>query len=277
MDSLKSLDKEQRLKEILQEMGSIVIAFSGGVDSTYLLKIALDTLGRDNVLAVTADSESFPEAELKETIRLAKQFNAPHQVIEMSELAIPGYAENDANRCYFCKKGLFDQLFPILLEKNFNNLTFGLILDDLGDHRPGVKAAMERNVRGPLAEAKMSKEDIRLRSRELGIDTWDKPSMACLSSRIAYGERITIEKLNSVEKSEEFIKRFGIRQVRVRIHNEIARIEVEKQDMPVLLERSRETAEYLKGLGFKYITMDLIGYKSGSMNASIAEESVSKI
>ncbi|GGC83734.1 7-cyano-7-deazaguanine synthase [Thalassobacillus devorans] len=269
MDTQQTLQKEEKLREILIQMERVIIAFSGGVDSTYLLKVALETLGKENVLAVTADSESFPPSELQETKRLAETLQAPHQIIEMSELAIPGYAENDENRCYFCKKGLFEQLYPLLLEKGFNNLTFGLIKDDLGDHRPGVKAAIEQNVRGPLAEADMSKDDIRIRAKELGLDNWDKPSLACLSSRIAYGEKITIDKLKKVDEAEQFIKRFGIRQVRVRIHNEIARVEVEPMDMVELLNYHEEIDSYLKKLDFKFVTMDMKGYKSGSMNSML--------
>lgn len=266
MDVHNSLVKEQKLKEILVEMERIIIAFSGGVDSTYLLKVALDTLGKENVLAITADSESFPPSELKETIRIANAIDAPHQIIEMSELSIPGYSENDSNRCYFCKKGLFENLYPIMIEKGYYNLTFGLIKDDLGDHRPGVRAAIEQNVRGPLAEADITKEDIRIRSKELGLDTWDKPSLACLSSRIAYGEKITIEKLRKVDEAEQFIKSFGIKQVRVRLHNEIARIEVIPSEMQHLVKYNDQISEQLKLIGFKYVALDLTGYKSGSMN-----------
>ncbi|EFV78476.1 ATP-dependent sacrificial sulfur transferase LarE [Cytobacillus pseudoceanisediminis] len=266
MNIHNSLVKEQKLKEILSEMERIIIAFSGGVDSTYLLKVALDTLGKENVLAITADSESFPPSELEETIRIANTIDAPHQIIKMSELSIPGYSENDSNRCYYCKKGLFENLYPIMIEKGYHNLTFGLIKDDLGEHRPGVKAAIEKNVRGPLAEADITKEDIRIRSKELGLDTWDKPSLACLSSRIAYGEKITIEKLRKVDEAEQFIKGFGIKQVRVRVHNEIARIEVDPSDMNELLKYHKEISEQLKLIGFKYTAMDLAGYKSGSMN-----------
>jgi pyridinium-3,5-biscarboxylic acid mononucleotide sulfurtransferase len=269
MNIEQSLHKENKLKEILLQMKSVIIAFSGGVDSTYLLKVALETLGNENVLAVTADSESFPASELRETIRLAKILQAPHQIIQMSELALPGYVENDSNRCYFCKKGLFEKLYPVLIKKGFNNLIFGLIKDDLGDHRPGIKAAIENNVRGPLAEADMTKEDIRIRSKELGIDTWDKPSLACLSSRIAYGEKITIEKLKRVDLAEQYIKGFGIRQVRVRLHDDIARIEVEHPDMHFLLIHHEEIASYLKSLHFNFVTMDLTGYKSGSMNSML--------
>ncbi|HAQ06997.1 MAG TPA: ATP-dependent sacrificial sulfur transferase LarE [Bacillus bacterium] len=266
MDVHSSLLKEQKLKDILIGMERIIIAFSGGVDSTYLLKVALDTLGKENVLAITADSESFPPSELKETIRIAKEIGAPHQIMKMSELSIPGYSENDSNRCYYCKKGLFENLYPIMVEKGYHNLTFGLIKDDLGEHRPGVKAAMENNVRGPLAEADLTKEDIRVRSKELGLDTWDKPSLACLSSRIAYGEEITIEKLRKVDDAEQYIKSFGIKQVRVRVHKEIARIEVSPADIQHLIKYNVQVSEELKRIGFKYVALDLTGYKSGSMN-----------
>ncbi|MBY6052210.1 ATP-dependent sacrificial sulfur transferase LarE [Cytobacillus firmus] len=274
MNIHNSLVKEQKLKEILSEMERIIIAFSGGVDSTYLLKVALDTLGKENVLAITADSESFPPSELEETIRIANAIDAPHQIIKMSELSIPGYSENDSNRCYYCKKGLFENLYPIMIEKGYHNLTFGLIKDDLGEHRPGVKAAIEKNVRGPLAEADITKDDIRIRSKELGLDTWDKPSLACLSSRIAYGEKITIEKLRKVDEAEQFIKGFGIKQVRVRVHNEIARIEVDPSDMNELLKYHKEISEQLKLIGFKYTAMDLAGYKSGSMNKLLEGTSI---
>ena len=266
MDVHSSLLKEQKLKDILIGMERIIIAFSGGVDSTYLLKVALDTLGKENVLAITADSESFPPSELKETIRISKEIGAPHQIMKMSELSIPGYSENDSNRCYYCKKGLFENLYPIMVEKGYHNLTFGLIKDDLGEHRPGVKAAIENNVRGPLAEADLTKEDIRVRSKELGLDTWDKPSLACLSSRIAYGEEITIEKLRKVDDAEQYIKSFGIKQVRVRVHKEIARIEVSPADIQHLIKYNVQVSEELKRIGFKYVALDLTGYKSGSMN-----------
>ncbi|WHY68109.1 ATP-dependent sacrificial sulfur transferase LarE [Neobacillus sp. SuZ13] len=258
--------KYTKLQEILKEMRTVVIAFSGGVDSTFLLKAALDTLGRENVLAVTADSETYPFEELQEAIKLTEQLGARHEVIQTSELNIPGYSENTSNRCYFCKKSLFEHLVPIMEEGNYSNVAFGLIADDLGEHRPGTKAAREYNVRGPLQEADLYKSEIRELSQQMGLPTWDKPSFACLSSRIAYGEHITIEKLKKIDKSEQAIRAIGIRQVRVRTHGEIARIEVEPQEMQRLLENHQEITAKLQEFGYTYVTMDFIGYKSGSMN-----------
>ncbi|MFB7142140.1 ATP-dependent sacrificial sulfur transferase LarE [Gottfriedia sp. NPDC056225] len=259
-------EKYERLKAILKNMNNVVVAFSGGVDSTFLLKVAVDVLGVENVLAVTADSETYPSSELEEARKLAKQIGATHQVIETSELNIPGYTENDRNRCYYCKNGLFEQIVPIMHKNGFNNVVYGLIADDMNEHRPGVRAAKEHGVRGPLQEAELFKEEIRHLSKQLGLPTWEKPSFACLSSRIAYGEKITIEKLTKVEKSEAYIKAIGIRQVRVRTHQDIARIEVETQDMQLVLKNYEDIVKNLQQFGYKYVTLDLQGYVSGSMN-----------
>lgn len=258
--------KYEMLSSILQDMNKVVVAFSGGVDSTFLLKAAVDTLGAERVLAVTADSETYPSSELLEAKKLAKLIGVEHQIVETSELAIPGYTENDKNRCYFCKNSLFDHLIPIMKDKGYENVVYGVIADDLNEHRPGMQAAKEQGVRGPLQEADLFKEEIRELSRERDLPTWDKPSFACLSSRIAYGETITQAKLTKVDKSEAYLKSLGIRQVRVRTHDEIARIEVEPKDMKVVLDKHGAISEKLQGFGYKYITLDLIGYKSGSMN-----------
>ncbi len=259
-------EKYRQLEKILQDMGNVVVAFSGGVDSTFLLKVALDVLGSENVLAVTADSESYPSSELKEAKDLAALIGASHRVIETSELAIPGYTQNNTSRCYFCKKGLFEEVLPIMKEVGFKNVVYGLIADDSSDFRPGIKAAKEAGVRGPLQEAKLFKEEIRELSKSLDLPTWNKPSFACLSSRIAYGEEITREKLTKVEQSEAYLKALGIRQYRVRTHGEIARIEVEPKDLSVVLENHEDITKTLQKLGYKYVTLDLNGFKSGSMN-----------
>src|SRR4051812_20978144 len=177
-------EKYNKLQSILRDMESVVVAFSGGVDSTFLLKAAVDTLGKERVLAVTADSESYPSSELEEAKVLANQIGVRHQVIETSELAIPGYAENNKNRCYFCKSSLFEHIIPVMEEKGFQNVVYGVIADDMNEFRPGMQAAKEKGIRGPLLEANLFKQEIRELSREFSLPTWDKPSLACLSSRI---------------------------------------------------------------------------------------------
>ncbi|WP_100397914.1 ATP-dependent sacrificial sulfur transferase LarE [Bacillus sp. FJAT-44742] len=259
--------KLKKLQETLQEMGRVVVAFSGGIDSTFLLYVARDTLGKENVLAVTADSETFPQRELEDCRELAKKLDVKHEIISTSEFAIPGYTENKSDRCYLCRDNLFENLKPLLEQKNYSNIVFGLIADDMGEHRPGIIAAREHGVRGPLQEVELYKQEIRQLSREIGLPNWDKPSYACLASRISYQETITIKKLKMVDKAEEIIRDYGVRQVRVRMHGEMARIEVMPEDMSLILKLHGTLQRELTELGFKYVTLDLAGYKSGSMNA----------
>ncbi|HEY0209776.1 ATP-dependent sacrificial sulfur transferase LarE [Acerihabitans sp.] len=264
--------KYAALQRSLLALGDVVIAFSGGVDSTFLLKAAIDTLGRDKVLAVTADSETYPREELREARQLAAWLDAQHEVIATSELGIAGYAENTPDRCYFCKKNLFDNILPLMTARRYHNLAFGLIADDMGEHRPGTRAAREYRVRAPLQEVDLYKEEIRTLAQGLGLPNWDKPSFACLSSRVVYGEEITLAKLRRIDESERFIRSLGIRQVRVRTHGEMARIEVEPAAMSRLLECHEQILQRLRTLGYEWVAMDLGGYQSGSLNRILVRE-----
>lgn len=269
---LETQDKVEQMNDLIREMKKIVVAFSGGVDSTYLLHEAVNVLGRENVLAITADSETYPQREKEEAIRLASQIGAVHEVIHTSELNIPGYAENPTNRCYFCKNELFSHLIPIAQERGYHGVVFGAIADDLGEHRPGLQAARDRGVRAPLLEAGIRKSEIRHLSRQNGLSTWDKPSFACLSSRIPYGEQITELKLSMIDQAEEFLMQLGLRQVRVRQHDQMARIEVPQEAFMEVVAVADTIVEKLKQIGYTYVSLDLKGYRSGSLNEVLSAE-----
>jgi uncharacterized protein len=260
-------EKYHSLRAALQALGSVVVAFSGGVDSTFLLKVAHDVLG-DRAIAVTAASCSFPERELKEAKAFCAAQGIRHIVCQSEELDIEGFRQNPKNRCYLCKHELFEKIWAIAKAEGFQAVAEGSNMDDNGDYRPGLIAVAELGVQSPLRGASLTKAEIRQLSRELGLSTWNKQSFACLSSRFVYGETIDEARLHMVDQAEQLLLDFGFHQVRVRVHGTIARIEVLPEEFPKLLEeRIRETVYHqFKALGFSYVTMDLGGYRTGSMN-----------
>ncbi len=268
--------KLEALKQEIKSMGKVLIAFSGGVDSTFLTKVAVDALS-NNAFAVTAHSPSVPEKDFRDAVNLAKLIGANHKIIETKELSNENYKSNPNNRCYFCKEELYTKLTDLANELNIQSILDGTNYDDIQDYRPGMKAASEHNIRSPLKELGFTKQDIRHLSKFYDLPTHDKPSSPCLSSRVPYGKEITTQKLSMIDLAESFLENLGLREFRVRHHDDIARIEVKAEDIMQIISNRDLIDKRLKEIGFKFITIDLKEFKSGSLNNAMIKESIVRL
>ena len=267
MSQLDRLDATRldQARGIVRDLGSVLVAYSGGVDSSLLLKLALEELG-EGAVAVLASSPAYPESEQEEARVLAESLGARLVEVTTSEVELEAYTRNNPDRCFHCKEELFDTLEPIQHDLGLAHLAYGATADDAGDHRPGHGSAIRRGVRFPLLEAGMGKSDIRAAARTLGLPNWNKPSFACLSSRIPHGTQVTVAALRQIEAAEQALKAIGFRQVRVRHHGDVARIEVEPAEIPHLVDERDRVVELLRATGYKFVSVDLEGYSSGSLN-----------